>query len=110
MVTDEMLNEIKQLFCNDARVMIEGGLTYIHLPELKLPKGNSPISCEGLLSLQRRDQYPTRLFLSAPVAGKGSNWTIHHILGKPWHTISWNYVEFTGRPIDVLAQHLRAFK
>lgn len=109
MVTDEMLTEVSQFFCKDAKLMTEAGLTYIHFPVIKLPEGNNPASCEGLLCLQARDGYPTRLFLSSPVVGKGQNWTVHNIFDKPWHTCSWNYVEFKGRPTDVLAQHLRAF-
>ena len=110
MITDEMLDEFKQLFCQDAMVKQESGLTFIHLPVLKLPDGIIPAACEGLLCLQPRDGYPTRLFLSIPVTGKGQNWTVHNIFDRPWHTCSWNCVEFKDRPTDVLAQHLRAFK
>ena len=110
MVTDEMLEQVRHLFCQDATVMAEAGLTYIHLPILKLPEGNSPATLEGLLCLQPRDGYTTRLFLSQPITGKGPNWTIHSIFGKAWHTCSWNHIVFTDRPTDVLAQHLRAFR
>lgn len=110
MVTDEMLEEVRRLFCKAANVMTEAGLTYIHLPTLKLPDGNTPATSEGLLCLQPRDGYSTRLFLASPVVGKGPNWTTHSILGRAWHTCSWNHIEFKGRPTDVLAQHLRAFK
>lgn len=110
MITEEMLNEVKHLFCPEARVLTEAGLSYVHLPHMKLPTGNSQSSCEALLCLQKRDGYPTRLFLSTALIGKGQNWTVHNIFGKAWHTCSWNYVEFMGRPTDVLAQHLRAFK
>lgn len=107
MVTDDMLNEIKELFCKEAHVMIEAGLTYIYLPTLKLLDSSL---CEGLLCLQNRDGYPTRLFLSMPVAGKCANWSTHNIFGKAWHTWSWNYVEFTDSLTAVLANHLKALK
>lgn len=110
MVTAEMLQEVKHLFCEGAQLMTEAGLTYIYLPYLKFPAGNRPEHCEGLLCLQPRDGYSTRLFVSTPVVGKGANWSVHTILGKGWHTCSWNHIEYKGRPTDVLAQHLRAFK
>lgn len=109
MVTDEMLNEVKKLFCQNAKVLVEAGLTYIHLPSLTLPAGNTPAAMEALVCLNQRDGYTTRLFFSAPVTAKGQNWTVHNILGKAWHTCSWNNVIFTNRATDVIAQHLRAF-
>jgi len=74
-----------------------------------MPVGNNPPVQEALLCIGSRDGYPTRLFLSSPVPGKGANWSVHNILGRAWHTISWNYVEYNGRPADVLANHLKAF-
>ncbi|HEY0842086.1 hypothetical protein [Methylotenera sp.] len=110
MVSEQMLTEVKKLFCNDASIMVEAGLTYIHFPSLTLPPGNTPGAIEALVCLSTRDGYNTRLFFSEPVAGKGQNWSVHSILGKAWHTCSWNYVEFSGNPTNVIAQHLRAFK
>lgn len=109
MVAEDMIEEITELFCDEAHVMEEAGITYVYLPDLHMPMGNNPPLQDALLSLNPRDGYPTRLFLSSPIPGKGSNWSIHNILGKSWHTISWNYVEFNGRLADVLANHLKAF-
>lgn len=111
MVTDQMLSEVKNLFNKEATVMVEASCTFIHIPSLTLPPGNTPAAMEALVSLNSRgDGYPTRLFLSQQVAGKGQNWSSHSILGRAWYTCSWNYVEFTDSPTNVIAQHLRAFK
>ena len=109
MVTEEMMEEIRRLFCKDACVMHEAGLTYIHFSTLKLPEGSVPPFMEALLCLQNRDGYTTRLFFEAVVQGKGQNWTVHNIFGKGWHTCSWNNVVYNNRPVEVLIQHLRAF-
>lgn len=109
MVSDQMLNEVKKLFCNDASIMVETGLTYIHIPSLTLPPGNTPATAEALVCLSSRDGYTTRLFFSQPVTAKGQNWSVHSILGKAWHTCSWNNVVFIDSATNVIAQHLRAF-
>lgn len=109
MISEEALAELRAI-CLDAKEMTEGGLTYILLPNLKLPAGCNPPQVDGLLCLQARDGYPTRLFLSQPVAGKVSNWATHRILDRTWHTWSWNNVSSGLRPAQILAEHLRAFR
>lgn len=105
-VVDDGLDEIRSL-CADAQYVSEGSNTFVHIPSLNL--GNGKI-VEGLLCLSARDGYTTRLFLSQPVAGKGANWTTHRILDKTWHTWSWNHVLADQRPIEILANHLRALR
>jgi hypothetical protein len=88
-------------------VIEEGGLTYIHLPQLTLP-GCTIV--EALLCMSARDGYPTRLLLSQKVEGKGGNWTVHSILDRPWHCWSWKDVSADQRPIEILAGHLMALR
>lgn len=102
----EALEELQQL-CADATVMAEGDLTYVHLPGLQIPHGQRG---EALLCLSGRDGYPTRLFLSSPVPGRGNNWSTHRIFDKAWHTWSWNYVPADLRPIEILLAHLGALR
>jgi hypothetical protein len=61
---------------------------------------------EALLCLAGRDGYPTRLFLSRQVVGKGANWSVHRILDKAWHTWSWKDVPADLRPLEILTSHL----
>jgi len=92
-----------------ATEITEGGQVYIHLPTLALPDGCSPNRVEALLCLTQHGGYPTRLFLSHPV-GRGSNPSSHCILGRTWHTWSWNYIPANLRPIEILAEHLRGLQ
>lgn len=96
--------------CPDAREMSEAGLTYVYLPSLRLPEGSNPAQADGLLSLQGREGYPTRLFVSQQVTGKGNNWNSFRIVDRTWYACSWNNVSPALRPTQILAEHLRAFR
>ena len=109
MATETELRELDQL-CGGAKEYSEFGLNYILLPQLRLPSGCTPAVLDALLCLSPRDGYPTRLYFAQQVAGKsGLNWNAQNvpILQRSWFAYSWNYVA-SGRPIEVLAQHLKA--
>lgn len=107
MIDEANMSELRALVPG-AQVMVEAGITYIHLPRLKLPGGGPPV--EALLCVQQHGGYVTRLFLTREVAGKGRNWTSHQILGKSWHTPSWNNVAADLRPIQILQCHLEVYR
>jgi hypothetical protein len=109
MVPPEQMEELRAI-CPDAREMSEAGLPYVHLPGLRLPEHSNPPQADGLLSLQGREGYPTRLFVSRQVIGKGNNWNTFRILDKTWFACSWNNVSSSLRPAEILAEHLRAFR
>ena len=104
--TDEGLAELQALVPG-AQEFLEQNRRYIYLPVLVLPGQEG--TCEALLCLSEHSGYATRLFLSVPVSGKGTNWTIHQILDRAWHTWSWRDVT-AGRPVEILANHLQALK
>ena len=104
------LADLQQL-CSGATAMQEGGVQYVYLPSLKLPKTCNPRVVEGLLRPgPGPDGYTTRLYLSVAFAGKGQNWTTHKILDKTWHTPSFNNVPADLRLIEILANHLNVLK
>lgn len=109
MLPEELLAELRTI-CEAAKEMTEGGYTFVYLPGLKILTGDQAVSDDALLCLQARDGYPTRLFLSQQVSGRGNNWTTHRILDRTWYTWSWNYVSSNMRPAQVLAEHLRALR
>lgn len=109
MISDAAIEELAAV-CPGAKAYVEQGLEYIHLPKLDLPEGYPQSVVEGLLCLSPREGYPTRLFLSERIDGKGANWNVYHILDKTWHSWSWNYVDGNGRPLEALAQHLKALR
>src|SRR5262249_54542435 len=108
-IAAEALQELSEI-CGEVTEMSEGGRTYLYLPKLKLPSGCPLAVVEGLLCIQEHSGYATRLFLSCAIAGRGANWTAHHILGRTWHTWSWNNVSASLRPTAILAEHLRALR
>jgi hypothetical protein len=107
-VSETELLELKGL-CPGAEEKTEGGLTYVYLPALRFSSEVKPAEQNALLCLGPRDGYPTRLFLTEQVAGKGANWNPHVVLGRTWWTYSWNNVSADQRPIQILAQHMAAF-
>ena len=107
MVDEAAMNELRAINPG-AQEMSEAGITYIHLPILKLPC--APGEVEALLCIQQHGGYTTRLFFSLQVPGKGANWTSHQILGRVWYTCSWNNVPANIRPAEILRCHLDAFR
>lgn len=111
MVNEAELRELEQT-CLSAREYTEFDKTYILLSQLRLPDGCTPSVADALLCLSARDGYPTRLYLSQKVSCKNSvNWNGQNvpILQRTWFAYSWRDVA-VGRPIEVLAQHLRALR
>jgi hypothetical protein len=111
MPSEDELHELDAL-CDGAKGYGEFGLNYILLLQLRLPSGCSPDVVDALLCLSQRDGYPTRLFFARQIASKNAlNWNAQNvaILQRTWFAYSWNCVA-SGRPIEVLAQHLRALR
>jgi hypothetical protein len=111
MPNEDDLRELDHL-CSGAKEYTEFGLNYVLLPQLRLPSGCTPAVLDALLCLSPRDGYPTRLYFAQQVASKnGLNWNAQNvaILQRSWFAYSWNYVA-SGRPIEVLAQHLKALQ
>src|SRR5258708_3894593 len=105
------LRELSQL-CNEPKEFTEFDQNYILLPQLRLPDGCTPAVVDALLCLSARDGYPTRLFYSQQIGCKNAlNWNAQNvpILQRNWFAYSWKDVA-SGRPIGVLAQHLKALQ
>jgi hypothetical protein len=98
-----------QTVCPGAVERSETGRRFIDLPGLKIPVGKESVERDALLALQADGSYTSRLYLSEPISGRGVNWTHHTILGRSWHTPSWQGVQ-PGRPVEMLLQHLGAYR
>jgi hypothetical protein len=113
MTNDQLLAELN-LICAGAKEMAECGSAYIFLPALKLPDGCIPKQVDGLLRLSSTNtDYPTRLFFSQIVSSSSAlNWNATNvvILQRNWFAYSWKDVTNEGRPIEIVAQHLRALR
>jgi hypothetical protein len=98
-----------RLVCPGASLKSESGQTFVDLPGLKIPVGSETVVRNGLLSLQAHSGYTSRLFVSEQIAApQVQNWTAHTVLGRTWHTPSWNNVA-PGRSVEMLLQHLKAY-
>jgi hypothetical protein len=99
-----------EMICGTVEEFQAEGRRLLFLEKVTLPIGCSPPTLEGLLCPQERDGYATRLFLSAPVIGKGTNWTRHRILDREWHTWSWKDVRANQRLSQILGGHLQGLR
>lgn len=108
-MSPEELAELKEV-CAAVAPMSEGGTEFAYLPGLKILTVQGVVVRDALLSLGPHTGYTSRLYLSAAISSsKAANWTVHTVLGKAWHTPSWNNV-VKSRPIEMLLQHLKAYK
>ena len=105
--SDDELAELREV-CPGVSIKTESGQTFVDLPNLKIAVGSELVTRDALLTLQGHSGYPSRLFISEPIPGKGQNWTLHTVLGRAWHTPSWGSVTPT-RPVEMLLQHLKAY-
>jgi hypothetical protein len=93
----------------DAEPMTEAGQEFVHLPRLVIESGGTTYTREAILSLKAHSGYTSRLLLSEPISGRGQNWSVQNVIGRNWHTPSWNNVA-PGLPLDMLLQHLRVYR
>ena len=68
------------------------------------------VTVDGLLCPRDHASYTTRLFLSQPFPNRGQNWTVHQIMGRAWHTMSFNNVPASLPWSEILAIHLGQLK
>jgi len=96
--------------CPEAVVMADAGTNYIYLPKLKIRSAQTVLRIDALLCPVKHGGYMTRLFLSEKIPGRGNNWSTHSILGRTWHTWSWNNVPESLSPTQILSAHMRALQ
>jgi hypothetical protein len=94
-----------------AEIWTDGGKPAVFMPRLQFKAGNTVQTRDALLWPQARENYATRLFLSDRVAGGcAQNWHPYSICGRQWYACSWQGVPATLSWIEILANHLRAFR
>jgi len=97
-------------FYPEATVSQEAGSSYVLFPEITAIFAGVEKSVAALLCPMKHGGYSTRLFLSEPFLARGQNWTEHFILGRKWHTPSFNNVPETMSLLQILMAHLRHLK
>jgi len=109
-VDEDLLAPITRAFPT-AKVLSEGGHTYIYIPELKMPEGCEPSRVDALLCIQPRDGYNSRLFISSRLSGCPSrNWNGNIVLlDRQWYAVSWKTTQNLSY-FEMLTVHLKAFR
>ena len=93
-----------------AELWDEGGQPLVYLPTMKVQHNGGTTTVDGLLCPSSHGSYTTRLFLSQSFPNRGQNWTVHQIMGRAWHTMSYNYVPASLPWAEILAIHLGQLK
>ena len=90
----------------------EGQADFLHIPTLKVVSDAQEHSMEALLRPMQPPGcgYTTRLFLERPMPNKLQNWTQHVVLGRQWHTPSFNNVPADLPLLEILANHLASLR
>ncbi|WP_043795151.1 hypothetical protein [Rhodanobacter sp. OR87] len=106
---DDQLRALREVN-PEARVLSEGGLTYVFLPKQPIQVGEQGRAMDALLCPNKYGGYDTRLFLEHPITERGANWSAHVILGRTWHTFSWNGVSSAQPLMQILLAHLAVLR
>ena len=94
-------------FCAGARLLDERGGKVAYLPAFTFDAGGATITQDLLFIPMPLAGYPSsRLFHEHPIDGRGSNWTMHHLVGRIWHTPSYK-VDISCSWLDQILQHLQ---
>jgi hypothetical protein len=106
---DESLRALRALN-PDARIMPEGNLGLIFLPAQGIEVAGERQTVDLLLCPHEHSGYQTRLFFDRPFAQRATNWTVHTLLGRGWHTFSWNGVRADQPWEQILLAHLAVLR
>lgn len=93
-----------------AELWDEGGQPLVFLPGMKVRHSGGTVTVDGLLVPRSHTNYTTRLFLSQPFPNRGQHWTVHQIMGRAWHAMSFNNVPASLPWTEILANHLGQLK
>ena len=88
----------------------------VDLPAQPVDTGERRRVLDALLCPGPHSGYATRLFLAEPIPerdriqGQAANWTVHSILGRAWHSWSWQNVQASLPLHQMLLAHLHALR
>lgn len=107
--SDDQLRALREVN-PEARVLDEGGVTYVFLPKQPIQVGEQWRVMDALLCPNKYGGYDTRLFLEKPITERAANWTEHVILGRTWNTFSWNGVSPALPLMQILLAHMAVLR
>lgn len=89
----------------------DGGVPCVLLPETHLASPSGVQIMDTVLCPRGLSGYVTRLLLGRKISEKGNlNWQQVMLLGRAWHTWSWNQVSPDQPWIRIYAEHARALR
>lgn len=106
----DKLSLLKKFFPT-AEPFPEGGQLGAYLPGIKVDTPTGPMELNAILYPHPHTGYETRLFTDRQIAAPNAkNWTAHTLGGRTWWACSWSGVAANLPWIEILANHLRAFR
>lgn len=90
--------------------MPEGNVGLIYLPAQAIEVAGQGQVVDLLLCPAEHSGYQTRLFFDRPFPQRAANWTVHTLLGRSWHTFSWNGVAANQPWEQILLAHLAVLR
>lgn len=111
MNASEQLAQVRALYLGTEAVQ-EGGKTLAFIPNITVTTSDGPVTFDALLyPYAHPTGYTTRLFVSRQLrAPNAANWTSHQLCGQTWWVCSWNQVPASLTWVEILANHLKAFR
>lgn len=114
-VTDERLAPLRSMYPG-CKVFNDGGQHYVFIPQLPITVDGICRNIDALLCPAQHTGYSTRLFLEEPIAERpmigtqAANWSTHNILGRQWHSWSWQGVSESLPLPQMLLAHVSALR
>lgn len=104
-ITEQTLEGLRP-FSTSPKLCHEAGRDFVFLPGLKV-RGRT---LDGLLCPAELHGYTTRLLLSEQIPDRGQNWKSFSILGRTWHSPSWQSVPASLPLAQILMAHLVTYR
>ena len=89
----------------------DGGVVYVLLPQTRLATPGGILVMDTVLCPRGLGGYVTRLLLEHKVEAKMQlNWQGVMLLGRPWHSWSWNQIHPNQAWLRIYAEHARLLR
>jgi len=110
-VSDEQQLESLRVVSAEASLTVDGGVLCVLLPAARIGTAVGDEVMDVVLCPRGFGGYVTRLLLARKVESKPNlNWQLVTLLGKAWHTWSWNLIPSSQPWLRIYAEHARVLR